>query len=69
MGAYGRKLGKTATPQLSLKLGEAVVIRSTWHPVKYFGREISRLTCRGQIDIHLTWVTVGEISKNIGGHV
>ena len=64
MGAYWRKLGKIATPQISLKFGESVVIRFTKHRLKYFDRAVSRLTSRGQIDIHVACAPIKEISKN-----
>ena len=63
MSAYGRKLGKMATPQISLKLGKAVVIRSTKHRVKYFIGTVSRLTSRGQIAIQITWAPMAESSE------
>ena len=47
-------LGKIATPQISLKLGEAVVIRFTRNQF-FFARAVSCLTSRGQIDIRIAW--------------
>ena len=49
--------------QNSLKLCETVVVRVTKHRIKYFARAVSRLTTRGQIDIHLTLAPKGERSE------
>ena len=57
MGAYGRTLGKIATPQIFFKLEQALAGRMTKYGVKYFSRAVSRLTCRGQIDTQIAWET------------
>ena len=56
MDSYGEKLGKIATPQISLKRGGTVVIRSTKQRIKYYARAVSNLDSIGQIDIQITWV-------------
>ena len=56
MGAYWKRFGKIATPQISIKLGEDVVITSTKHHIKYFAQTVNCLTSRGQIDVQITWV-------------
>ena len=58
-----KESSKIATAQISLELGESVVIWSTKHCIKYFGRAVSRLTSRGQIDIQITWAPIGESSE------
>ena len=65
MGAYGRALGKIATPQILLKLEQALVKWTTKYGMKYFSRAVSRLTCRGQIDIQITWEPMGEMSGKL----
>ena len=70
MGAYGKKLGKIATSQISLKLSETVLIWSTKLRTKYYARAISRLASRDHTDIRIIEVPIGERSKKKnGGHV
>ena len=64
MGAYGKKLGRIANPQVSLKLDEAVVISSTNYRIKYFDQALSRLTSSGQVDIQISRAPTGESSEN-----
>ena len=39
---------------------ENVALMNTKQSMKYFARAVSRLTARGQNDIHLTWAPTGE---------
>ena len=55
-----RSTAENRDTQNSLKLCETVVVRVMKHRIKYFARAVSRLTARGQIDIHLTSATMGE---------
>ena len=48
-----KESSKIATTQISLKLGESIVIWSTKQSIKCFGRAVSRLTSSGQIDIQI----------------
>ena len=65
MDSCGRKPGKIATPQISLKLGETVVIRSTKQRIKYYARTVSCLAPIGQIDIQITWAHMVKSSEKI----
>ena len=55
IGTYGRTPGKIVTPKIFIKLEQALAGRITKYGVKYFSRAVSRLACRGQIDIQVTW--------------
>ena len=60
-----RNDGKIATPQILLKLGEAVVIRSAKNRVEYRARAVGCLSSRGQIDIQITWTPMRESSEKL----
>ena len=63
MGAHGKKLGKIATSQISLKLNETVLIRSTKHRTKYYAAAVSRLASRGQTGFQITQAPMGKLGK------
>ena len=65
MGAYERTIKKIATPQIFLKLEQALAGGMTKDGVKYFSWVVSRLASTGQIVILITWEPTGEISGKL----
>ena len=66
MSAYRRKLGKIATPHISLKLQQAFIEgRMAKYGTKYFYGAVSRLNSRGQIDIQISWEPMDEMSGKL----
>ena len=54
---------KIATPHISLKLCETLVVRVTKNRIKRYARAVSRLTLRGQIVIQIAWAPMTESTE------